>query len=188
VASAVFVPWLVAALSCPGQTPAKQPEPKVKVTVVIILASERCQFIDPRLKNVATELQKKYPKLTGFNLVSMSDLSLAGNAKGTFACLEGEKAEVQMNHCMDKDNKVCLAVTAPLQNEVVYKTVCGKFLLIATGYETKERVPAKWIAVALLQAVAGGPCGPALACDTLEAHRCRDRLILAICVQPCQGK
>ena len=80
-----------------------------------------------------------------------------------------------MNHCMDKDSKVCLAVTAPLQNEVVYKTVCGKFLLIATGYQTKERIPAKWIAVALLQAVAGGKCGPAMACDTLEAHRCRDR-------------
>src|ERR1700730_218940 len=101
VASAVFVPWLVAALSCPGQAggqaPAQQPEPQGKVTMVIILASERCQFIDPRLKNVATELQKEYPKLTGFNLVSMTDMSLAGNAKGAFDCVEGEKAEVHMN-------------------------------------------------------------------------------------------
>jgi hypothetical protein len=188
VASALFVPWLVLALNCPGQAQEKQPEPKVKVTVVVILASERCQFIDPLLKNVAAELQKTDPKLTGFSLVSMTDMSLAGDAKGSFVTVEGEKAEVQVHHCMDKNNKVCLAVTAPLQNEIVYKTVCGKFLPIVTRYQTKERVPVKWIAVALMQAAAGGKMGPIMACDTIECHRCRDRLILAIRVQPCQGK
>ena len=50
--SAWLVPWILAGLACPGQD--KQPPPedsKVKVTVVVILASERCEFIDPeRLK------------------------------------------------------------------------------------------------------------------------------------------
>ena len=192
MASAFIIPWLVAILQCPGQAgaqaQAKQQEPKVKVTVVVILANERCQFVDMRLKNVAAEVQKKDAKLTGFTLVSMMDMSLAGDAKGSFTCVEGTTVDVQVHHCMDKDNKVCLAVTAPLQNEIVYKAVCGKFLPIVTGYETKERVPAKWIAAALLQAAAGGKLGPLVACDTLDMHRCRDRLILAIRVQPCQGK
>jgi hypothetical protein len=192
VASALLIPWLVLALNCPaqagGQAQAKQPEPKVKVTVVVILASERCQFIDPLLKNVAAELQKTEPKLSGFRLVSMTDMSLAGDAKGSFVTVEGEKAEVQVKQCMDKDNKVCLVVTPPLQNEIEYKTVCGKFLAIVTHYKTKERVPPKWIGMALLQAAAGGKMGPIMACDMIECHRCRDQLILAIRVQPCQGK
>ena len=194
MASAFIVPWLVAMLQCPGQAgaqaqaKAKQPEPKVKVTVVVILANDRCQCVDPLLKNVAAEVQKKEPTLTGFSLVSMTDMSLAGDAKGSFACVEGAIVDVQVHHCMDKENKICLAVTAPLQNEIVYKTVCSKFLVLITPYETKERVPAKWIAAAVLQAAAGGKLGPVVACDTLDMHRCRDRLILAIRVQPCQGK
>jgi hypothetical protein len=188
VSPALFVPWLVTALSCPCQAPAKQPEAKVKVTVVVILASERCQFIDPRLKKVAAELQKSNPNLTGFNLVSMTDMSLAPEAKGSILCVEGEKVEVLLHHCADKDNKVCLTVTAPLQDELMYRTVCGKFLPIVTPYQTKERVSAKWIGVALLQAAVGGNLGPVLACDTLASHRCRDRLVLAIRVEPCQGK
>jgi hypothetical protein len=192
VASAFVIPWLVAFLHCPGQAgaqaQAKQPEPKVKITVAVILANSRCQCVHPLLTKVAAEVQTKEPTLTGFNLVCMMDMSLAGNAKGSFTCVEGATVDVQVHHCMDKENKICLAVTPPLQNEIVYKTVCSKFLVLITPYETKERVPAKWIAAALSQAAAGGKLGPLVACDTLDTHRCRDRLILAIRVQPCQGK
>jgi hypothetical protein len=88
---------------------AKQPEPKVKVTVVVCLASERCPFIDPRLKNVA-EGAKSEPKLSGFRLVSMTDMSLAGDAKGSLSPSRRE-GRVKVKHCMDKDNKVWRLVT-----------------------------------------------------------------------------
>jgi hypothetical protein len=192
VLTGVFTAWLLAICSCPGQDgaqpPAKQPEAKVKVTVVVILASERCQFIDPRLKNVAVEVQKKDAKLTGFTLVSMTEMALGVDVKVAFPCVEDCTAQVLVHHCVDNENKVCLAVTAPLQNEIVYKTVCDKFLPIVTCYQTKERVPAKWIATALLQSAGGGPLGSLMACDTIDAHRCRDRLILAIRVQACKAK
>jgi hypothetical protein len=160
----------------------------VKVTVVVILASERCQFVDPLLKNVAAEVQKNDPSLTGFHLVSMTEMPLGVGVKSSFPCVEDSAVEVLVNCCGDKENKVCLSVTPPLQNEITYKTVCGKFLPIVTRYQTKERVPARWVAVALLQAIGGGPAGPFMACDTLDMHRCRDRLILAIRVESCKSK
>jgi hypothetical protein len=171
-----------------GQPPAKESASKVNVTVVVILASERCQFIDPLLKNLAKEVQKKDAKLTGFTLVSMTEMSLEANVPAAFPCVEGTVVAVNVHHCGDKENKICLGVTAPLQNEFVYKTVCDKFLPIMTCYQTKERVPPKWIAAAVLQCAGGGPLGPILACDTIDSHRCRDRLILAIRVQACKNK
>jgi hypothetical protein len=190
--SVLLVSWMVASLGCPGQAgaqpPAPQVHPKVKVTVVVILASERCEFIDPRLKAVADEVNKCNPNLKGFSMVSMTQMSLAVNEKATFSCVEDSSVDVVIRQCADKNNKVCLAVTPPLQNEVVYRAICGKFLLIVTRYQTRDRVPAMYVAVALGQASGGGPMGPMLAVETLLAGRCRDRLILAIRVQPCNGK
>jgi len=189
--SAFLGAWLVAVLGCPcqpKQLDAKQAVTKVEVTVVVILASERCVYIDPRLKDIATELRKEEPSLTGFTLVSMTKLPLAAEEKGKFACVEDAFVQVVVNNCKDDNNKVCMIVTAPLQNEIKYKTVCGKFLPLVTRYQTKERVPVRWVAVALCEAMAGGPLGPLMACETLDGKRCRDRLILAIRVTPCSGK
>jgi len=187
--SAWLVPWILAGLACPGQD--KQPPPedsKVKVTVVVILASERCEFIDPRLKDVAVEVQKNNPKLKGFTLVSMTQMSMSAEEKASFACIDDTTVAVVVRNCMDKNGKVCLAVKPPLQDEVVYKTVCGKFLLIVTRYQGREHIPVRWAAVALTQAMAGGPSGPLVAGETLEVARTRDRLIVAIRVLACNGK
>ena len=66
----------------------------MQVTVVVILASDRCKCIDPRLKEIACELQKCDPKLTGFALVSMTEMSLPADGKGKFVCIEDTCVEV----------------------------------------------------------------------------------------------
>src|SRR5205809_779047 len=96
--SLVMIPWIVIGCGCPRQTgnqpPGKQAEPKVTVTVVVIMASTTCKCIDPRLKEIAAQLQKKDPKMTGFSIVSMENKTLGANEKGTFTCFEDAKAEV----------------------------------------------------------------------------------------------
>ena len=46
-------------------------------------------------------------------------------------------AQVIVKHGADKNNKVSLSVTAPEQGEIVYRTVCGKYLPIVTRYQTQ---------------------------------------------------
>ena len=134
---------LAPALACP--------EAKVKVTMVVILASEEGDKIDDKLRNIAAEIQKENPKLKSFTLKSMIAKSLAPNEKWAFDLVDGKMAQVLVKHGADKDNKVTLMVTPPNQGEITYQTVCGKFLPIVTRYHTKGK----------------------------------ERLILAIRVQPC---
>lgn len=136
---------------CGGQN-AGQPE-KVKVTVVVILASESDGPVDAQLKDIAGEIRRINPNLKSFKLASMIKKSLVPEEKATFALVENKSVQVIVKHGADKDNKVSLAITPPEQGEIVYRTVCGKFLPIVTRYQTKGR----------------------------------ERLILAVQVQPCNA-
>jgi hypothetical protein len=129
-------------------------EKKVRVTVVVILASEGKDKVDPRLKLIAQEIRKENPKLKTFKLESMTCRSLVPGEKSAFDLVEGRKATVVIKHGADRHNWVGLAVTAPDQGEIEYRAVCGKFLPIVTRCQTESK----------------------------------DRLILAVRVQPCHGE
>lgn len=129
-------------------------EGKIKVTLVVILASEQAGEVDPRLKAIAAEVQKRNPNLKSFQLKTMTCKSLEPDQKATFPVVDDKSAEVVVKHGADAANKVELAVTAPDQGEIVYRSVCGKFLPIVTRYHTKSK----------------------------------ERLILAVRVQPCNGE
>jgi hypothetical protein len=186
--------WVLGALAALAllagfATPAAVQQPRrIKVTVVVILASDRSTWVDPRLKCIAEEVRKRDPNLRGFTLASMSCRSLAVDDKVSLPLLEGAAADVCIHCCGDKHNRVTLAVTPPGQGEIVYRTVCGKFLPIVTRYRTRPRIPPEVVAEALATAQMRSPSAPALAAATLVAGRTRDRVILAIRVQPCQGK
>src|SRR5215218_5010121 len=55
------------AIACPGE--------KIKVTLVVVLASEEGDFVDPRLKAVADEIKGKNPNLKSFKLKTMTSKS-----------------------------------------------------------------------------------------------------------------
>jgi hypothetical protein len=147
-----FILSLSNAESCQEKKPEKVE--KVKVTVVVILASEEGDFVDKRLKAIAEEVQKLNPQLKSFKLKSMTNQSLTPEEKSTFALVDDKSALILVKHGADSENRVGVAVTAPNQGEIEYRTICGKFLPIVTRYQTKSK----------------------------------ERLILAIRVQPCQGE
>ncbi|MCI0681550.1 MAG: hypothetical protein L0Y71_05565 [Gemmataceae bacterium] len=130
------------------------PNEKVKVTLVVILASEEGDFVDKRLKWIAKQIREKNPNFKSFKLKTMTCKSLTADEKAMFALVDDKSAQVVVKHGADKHNRVSLAVTAPDQGEIVYRTVCGKFLPIVTRYQTKAK----------------------------------ERLILAVQVQPCNDK
>ena len=117
----------------------EDPPPKVKVTLVVILASEKGKNIDKALTAIAEEVQAINPNFTSFKLKSMECKSMAKDEKAELKTVEGQKVQFVLRECANKKSKVCLAVTAPDQGEIVYESICGKFLPIITRYETKNQ-------------------------------------------------
>jgi hypothetical protein len=119
--------------------PLQAQDSKVKVCLVTILASQHDEKVDEKLKSIAKEVQKTYRKLKGFHLANMTCSSLAKEEKWVVDLVDGQKAEITIQQCADKEKCVILKVRAPRQGEIVYRTVCGKFLPIVTRYHTKDK-------------------------------------------------
>jgi hypothetical protein len=110
----------------------------VNVTLVIILASEKGNTIDKRLKALAPEVQKLHPHLKSFTFHSQEIKSIKPNEKTSLACVEKQMVQMTVKHGADKDNKVSLAIKPPKMSEFDVQSVCGKFLPIVTPYKTKN--------------------------------------------------
>lgn len=129
-------------------------EPKVKVTVLAILATDKNKTIDAQLNCVAQKVQKIEPSLTGFRLVRTSTRSLEVSKASKFVLVEGVPVDVKVEQGPDKNNRVGLTVKPPQLGEICYLSCCGKFFPIVTRYQTKDK----------------------------------ERLIIAIMVEPCNKK
>src|SRR5262249_60667293 len=112
----------------------------------------------------------------------------AAEAKDEVKRVKKRKIEIGAHHRADKMNRVTLAVTPPMHGEIVYRTVCGKFLPLVTRYQTCERVPPEALARAVGMSSCGGLRLPMVGAALVEHGRMRERLILAVRVQPCAGK
>jgi hypothetical protein len=113
-------------------------EPRVAVTLVVILAGEEGTDVDPQLGPIADEIKKQNPQLKSFRLKSMTKRTLAENEKNEFDLVEGKKAEIAVKH-PDADGRIAVSVTPPDQGEIAYRTVPGKFLPIVTRHRTEDR-------------------------------------------------
>jgi len=112
--------------------------PRVRVSIVIILASETDKKVHPKLKCIADEVTKMYPKLTGFRLYDVSYKSLPVGIKDVFELVEKQTATVTVQCRADKKDRVRLKIAPPKMGEITYSTPCGKFLPIVTPYRTKK--------------------------------------------------
>ncbi len=130
------------------------PERKVRVSVVVILASETDATIDKKLECIAREVTKMHPKLKGFRLGPMGCKSLKIGEANVFDLAEGKTTTITIQQAADTMDLIRLKVGPPKMGEITYSTPCGKFLPILTPYRTKAN----------------------------------ETLIIAIRVQPCNGK
>jgi hypothetical protein len=112
---------------------------EVRVTVVVVLASERNPMIDPALKCLAEEVQKKRPQLIGFQQGPQISKSCVVGKEEPFELIEGQTAQITVRHGANAKNMVCLKVKSPGVGEIVYASVCGKFFPLVTEYRTKQQ-------------------------------------------------
>jgi hypothetical protein len=132
-----------AAQSCSFEADDKKPKAAdkgraVRVSIVVILASERDPKVHPKLKCIADEVRKMYPKLKGFRLHDVRYKSLPVGIKDVFELVENETAAVTVQCGADKKDRVRLKIAPPKMGEITYSTPCGKFLPIVTRYRTKQ--------------------------------------------------
>lgn len=133
-AGALTLGWLLAAA-----TPGRAEEPPVKVQIVVILATDRNQKVEDRLKEIAKKVQEKEPSLTGFQVKRSICAKLTPGQEETFKLVDNQKVSVLFKCKTDKDTRCCLTVKPPLMGEITYNTTCDKFLPIITRYQTKDK-------------------------------------------------
>jgi hypothetical protein len=122
------------ALACGPDKPVKE----VRVSVVIILASETDTRVDKKLKCIACEVSKMHPELKGFRLSRLSCKTLPVGKAEKFALIDGQSASIMVEKAPGKMDRVQLTVAPPLMGEITYSTPCGKFLPIDTPVRTKK--------------------------------------------------
>lgn len=122
----------VPAVACDKATPKK-----VSVSVLVILASEKDDFVEKKLECIGKEMTKKHPKLKGFRSVDLKSRSVTIGTEETFDLTDDERATIVIKEAADKTDRVRLKVGPPLMSEITYSTPCGKFLPILTPVKTK---------------------------------------------------
>jgi hypothetical protein len=110
----------------------------VRVSVVAILATDQNDKIDPKLECIAKEVQKLYPKLTGFQIAKMSCKSLALGGKDDFDLGGDQTLHVAVEQKGDEEGRYQLKITPPRMGDITYTTTCGKFFPVMTPFRTKD--------------------------------------------------
>jgi len=89
----------------------------IQVVVLVILATDQNSEVSERLKEIAAEIRKKDPQLTGFSL------------------------QTTLNKT-DDAGRMTITVKPPKLDEITYTCTCGKFFPIITNHYTidKQRV------------------------------------------------
>jgi hypothetical protein len=138
-----LIAYLLLAL-CPGDDP-------VRVTVVVVLATSENAKVDPKLADLAKEVQKRDPKLTGFKLAATDAESIPVGDSHTFELVEKQELKVKVEKSKDKDGRISLTVKAPGLEKLTYCCTCDKFFPVVTPYTTKS-------GEVLIVAVMAKPC------------------------------
>ena len=116
-----------------------QPDDKsVSVTVVIVLATEHNKTVDPKLKELAKEVQKHDPKLTGFKLVATECKSVPVGNSATINLTDKQVLKLTVDRAKDKDGRITLTLNPPGMDAVNYACACDKFFPIVTPHRTKS--------------------------------------------------
>ncbi len=112
---------------------------EVRVTIIVILATDLNKNVDRALEGIAKEIQKTEPTLTGFHMEGDPRVkSLKVGETATFYLVDDEDAKVKVRHGANEVNRVGLTLKAPKQGLVNYTTCCGKYFPIMTRYVTRE--------------------------------------------------
>ena len=117
-------------VACPVEDP-------VRVTVVVVLATGDNDTVDPKLKDLAKEVQKRDPKLTGFKLVATEFKSVAVGKSATLPLTDKQELKLSVDAGKGDNGRISLTLTPPGMEAVTYACACDKFFPVVTPHRTK---------------------------------------------------
>ena len=147
---------LPAFLLCLFSTSLVRSEEPIKVTVVVILASEKHKEVNEKLKVVAEEIQKKDPNLTGFILVKTVSESIPMGKSGKLKLLPDAEMEVSVHSKLDENGCVTLTIKPPTLGEITYSCKCGRYFPIITKFQPDKNSDEKMILAIMAKPCTGG--------------------------------
>ncbi|MBP3957057.1 hypothetical protein J8F10_17455 [Gemmata sp. G18] len=118
-------------VACPTEDP-------VRVTVVIVLATTENATVDPKLKELAKEVQKRDPKLTGFKLVATECKSIPVGGGTTISLTDKQELKMKVDQSKDEKGRISLTLNPPGMDSVTYACACDKFFPVVTPHRTKS--------------------------------------------------
>ncbi len=129
-------------------------EDSVRVTVVVVLATSENDVIDPKLADLAKEVQKRDPKLTGFKLMTTEGKSIPVGESHKFELVEKQELKVKVEKPKDGNGRISLTIKPPGLENITYGCTCDKFFPVVTPHRTKA-------GEVLIVAVMAKPCAAA---------------------------
>ena len=132
----ILILLLLAPVSAGRDDPKPAPQ-AVRVTLVVIKASESDEATNPKLATLAKEVRKRNDEFVGFKIVNTLDKSIPLGEPYSFDLPEKQTATVTIREGMDKAGRIELIVKLPGLDEVTYNCVCDKFFPIVTPYKLK---------------------------------------------------
>jgi hypothetical protein len=106
----------------------------VRVTVVTILASEKSDYVDPKLKDLAHEVKSREPSLTGYRLGKTGYRDMSLGQKQAIKLFDDKDYSTDVTVLRKDDSKKWfeLEVKPPLVGAIRYEVACDKFFPIVT--------------------------------------------------------
>jgi hypothetical protein len=117
---------------------AAKEDPPIKVMVLVILGNDKNTEINERLREIAPELKKKDPKLTGFSLFRTSNPSMKMGESKQIDLIDKEELKVTVNEKTDDAGNVTITIKPPKVDAITYSCTCGKFFPVFTNYYTAD--------------------------------------------------
>jgi hypothetical protein len=126
--------FLMSAPNCP---PAKGES--IQVVVLVILATDKNEKVHERLTEIAAEIRKKDPQLTGFDLHKTFNKLVPLGENVDLELIGKAKAQLLINEKTDDEGRMTITVKPPMLDEITYACTCGKFFPIITNCYTPEK-------------------------------------------------
>src|SRR5262249_25344924 len=118
--------------------PARAEDKSFKVVVAAILASEKSDYVDSRLKCLPDKVKETEPKLKGFRVCGHSHRSRSVDQSWAFLLVEDQVVKITVDKV--SEDKVVLRIKPPQMGEILYvQSTCGKFFPVITPYLTKDK-------------------------------------------------
>ena len=101
-------------------------------------AASQNATVDPKLVDLAKEVQKRDETLTGFRIRATEAKSIPIGDGHAFELVDGKTLRVRVERSRDDEGRINLTIRPPGLEKITYHCTCGRFFPVVTPCQTKD--------------------------------------------------